>query len=103
MDINVLVKVGYADEYRQPFSCLLPITVKLMEQTLDVVASAFHRQERPTPDGQLSSQRIYRKVIQYYKVYLQNEYLAPYTSVVGLLVWERALPYLRWPMATACT
>ena len=27
MDINVLVKVGYADEYRQPFSCLLPITV----------------------------------------------------------------------------
>ena len=83
MKINVLVKVGYTDKYQQLFCCLLPIAVKPMEEPLDVVASAFHRKERPTPDGRLSSQEIYRKIIQYYRAHIQGKYLAPYTSVVG--------------------
>lgn len=54
-----------------------------MEETSDVVASAFHSEERPSPDGRLTSKGIYTKIIQYYKDYPQGRHLAPYTSVVG--------------------
>lgn len=83
MKINCLVKVGHTNEYEQLCRCLLPIAVKPVEETSDVVASAFHREERPTPDGRLTSKGIYTKIIQYYKDYPQGKHLAPYTSVVG--------------------
>lgn len=83
MKINCFVTAGHTDEYEQLFHYLLPIAVKPMEETSDVVASAFHREERPTPDGRLASEGIYRKIVQYYKAYPNGKYLAPYTSVVG--------------------
>ena len=83
MKINRFVTTENTDEYEQLFRYLLPIAVKPVEETSDVVASAFHREERPTSDGRLASEKIYRKIVQYYKAYPNGKYLAPYTSVVG--------------------
>lgn len=84
MKINCAVAAKHADGYEQLFNSLLPIPVKSMKEMSDSVASAFHSAERPTPDGRLACEGIYRKIIQYYKAYCPNgKYLAPYTSVVG--------------------
>lgn len=83
MKVNCHVSPKHTDEYAQLFRCLLPIALKSVEETSDIVASAFHRKERPTPDGRLTSEAIYNKIVQYYKAYPNGKYLAPYTSVVG--------------------
>lgn len=81
--LNYPATAKHKKAYEQLFCRLLPIVVKSAEQTSAIVASAFYREEIPTPDGRLASKPIYRKIVYYYHTYTHGKHLAPYTSIVG--------------------
>ena len=78
-EIDYEILSEHEREYRTLLYRLLPI-----EPTPDIVVSAFHRDEKKTPEGRLPSLELYLKLREYYKAYgIGTKYMAPYTSVIG--------------------
>ena len=78
-EINYEILSDHEEKYIKLLRRLLPI-----KPTPDMVVSAFHRDEKQTPEGRLPSLELYRKLLEYYKAYgIGTKYMAPYMSVIG--------------------
>lgn len=77
-EINYEILSDHEEKYIKLLRRLLPI-----KPTPDMVVSAFHRDEKQTPEGRLPSLELYRKLLEYYKAYgIGTKYMAPYMSVI---------------------
>lgn len=56
--INSYIRAKHTEKYEQLFRRLLPGSSRTVEKTSDAVESAFHRDEKRTPDGRLPSDAI---------------------------------------------
>lgn len=72
------------NEYVQMLATMMPKTRREDREICEKErAQAFHRVQRPTENGKLPSEAVYRKVVTYYNSYRDNTHLSPYTSIVG--------------------
>lgn len=72
------------NEYVQMLATMMPKTRRENREICEKErAQAFHRVQRPTENGKLPSEAVYRKVVTYYNSYRDNTHLSPYTSIVG--------------------